>query len=1083
MVVGRRAGRVNWRAWAVTLRDSSSYHIVLEHAQARQLLQLVADGSAVFTVRGRNAVASAAARHEVFNVNMGSHVLELRVRFGAVEDDVCAYELGVLASREGAPGPAPKDALAVRLVDGDGDMPSEPAGAAGAARNAGIALSTCLLIVVMVVCCILLAISLHVSRSILTLPLAELRADAKRSRAVALPRAALARGADVAAVAAGELSRLKMDGVNARASAGADDSSSADASNAAGARGARAEAAGDARADAADVADAQLRSLDEEVRALAHRVGPDCPDEPPTAPLPIARHDPSRRVPSAERLRPSWVLPRSRLPNGTGARAAAELDAAAWWALHPPPEAGAPAAMPSSDAVVAACARLVSALECTADLGALQDAHAHGAVLKGSVEWARARNASGSGGAGAPMPPVVELYDGAQGEDASGTMSSASVRLTLSAAAAGGVASVRTCRLHSLLQQVRWAQGSGLAALTSALVGVARVDEAEARRAAPVQSAPGVGPPRVSGQLSVIGLGDSFWGLAAIDVLTRRSPLATGVHLGGKGTLSSRLAAQLGAPPGAFAPARNLHLCAEAPNPLVLRELWEAPETFSVAIDGKPLDGARAALLARAVRSHVPADNVPLVPSAECAAHIARWQPVAPCVGLRDEPPLTPADVGDGLPCLARARSVDAPSVGSAEPRAQPSTDRAPLSDAQPAGRTLLGGGGRARIEPWVGSHGAQPAARARRRLLGLATSDALSARASAEQGGDYERRTREQTPGERDTARESKGRARTAPRPQPASVPDGVEATAQAYRLALGRLALVELASPAADAAELDALASTLPPAIHNALLRMSARSSSGGEIDVGEAARSLRALAARAGVRCARVVRHSARAPGATVANRTLLALHACHGVHTVMHHYRGKGHKRRYVLFVDAHEPVPVHLVRDSDGGRIDFTRTGLTLKLLLALKPHAALRTSLVSQLVAMPLFEDMTTWNLYMSGSQLVYIDQDSQGQSYDRWLPHAAALISAVSAYRHMLEMLAPEQCGPNPTDALVLNGPWTPLVGSCTRKPPRGSVALATDAALPRCSNALARPNVLCHDKQCRDTFIDCAAAYAWNR
>jgi len=204
MVVGRRAGRVNWRAWAVTLRDSSSYHIVLEHAQARQLLQLVADGSAVFTVRGRNAVASAAARHEVFNVNMGSHVLELRVRFGAVEDDVCAYELGVLASREGAPGPAPKDALAVRLVDGDGDMPSEPAGAAGAARNAGIALSTCLLIVVMVVCCILLAISLHVSRSILTLPLAELRADAKRSRAVALPRAALARGADVAAVAAGE---------------------------------------------------------------------------------------------------------------------------------------------------------------------------------------------------------------------------------------------------------------------------------------------------------------------------------------------------------------------------------------------------------------------------------------------------------------------------------------------------------------------------------------------------------------------------------------------------------------------------------------------------------------------------------------------------------------------------------------------------------------------------------------------------------------------------------------------------------------------------------------------------------------
>mmetsp|Transcript_19634 Transcript_19634/g.49930 ORF Transcript_19634/g.49930 Transcript_19634/m.49930 type:complete len:135 (-) Transcript_19634:107-511(-) len=130
---------------------------------------------------------------------------------------------------------------------------------------------------------------------------------------------------------------------------------------------------------------------------------------------------------------------------------------------------------------------------------------------------------------------------------------------------------------------------------------------------------------------------------------------------------------------------------------------------------------------------------------------------------------------------------------------------------------------------------------------------------------------------------------------------------------------------------------------------------------------------------------------------------------------------------------------------------------------------------------MPLFEDMTTWNLYMTGSTMFYIDQDSQRQTYDRWLPHAAPLLSAVSSYRHTLELLAPEQCGPTPTDALVLSGPWTPLVGSCIRKQLRGPQAAAADAKLPRCSNALAKPNVLCHDLQCRDTFIDCAAAYPW--
>jgi hypothetical protein len=257
--------------------------------------------------------------------------------------------------------------------------------------------------------------------------------------------------------------------------------------------------------------------------------------------------------------------------------------------------------------------------------------------------------------------------------------------------------------------------------------------------------------------------------------------------------------------------------------------------------------------------------------------------------------------------------------------------------------------------------------------------------------------------------------------------------------------------------------------------LVRDAQKQAKAGEVDVDMAAQALQGLARRAGARCTRVVRHSAGAPGGG-AKRTMLALHMCQSVHAVMHHYKGQGHTRRYVLFVDGHQSPPVHLMRDSDGGRIDFTRTGLTLKLLLALKPHAALRGTLLSQLVAMPLFEDMTTWNLYMSGSELVYIDQDSQQQTYDRWLPHAAALISAVSSYRRVLELLAPESCGPDPPEALVLAGPWTPLVGSCTPKAVRGAAAAAS---LQRCSNALSKPNVLCHDRQCRDTFVDCAAAF----
>ncbi|KAJ1623101.1 hypothetical protein T492DRAFT_306210 [Pavlovales sp. CCMP2436] len=466
--------RTTWRAWAITLRDSSSYHLVLEHAHARTLLQLVADGSAVLSVRGRGAVASGAVRRERYAVNMGSHGLELRVRFGAAEADACAYELVAVPS--GSNKSAAKDAVAVKQVDGHGDMPDA---AKEAASRAAAECGACLAAVALVACLLVLA---------------------------ALP--CLAVGAFVFKVAGSQaLAQLGVAGV----SGNDNDTSSALAATlrreglgAETAEGSgRAEEGGDEEEERGEsmLAAGGPTVFGEQPTVTVRHGSAGCPTKGAFFPaLPIARLDGARRLPTAERLRPSWVVPRAQLPPGTTARAAAEIDADAWWAQHSMASPATPLAVPTAAIVRESAGRLLAALGCEADVRTLIAAHARGAVVKGSAEWAHAYNRTSAGGlaaaglaaagaaAGEGRPPVLELYAGPVGEDAAGAISSQHVRLS------DPDGQVRTCRLALLLEQVRWVESaSGLGALVSALTAVAAADSAEVEVIAVIAVAVGGG--------------------------------------------------------------------------------------------------------------------------------------------------------------------------------------------------------------------------------------------------------------------------------------------------------------------------------------------------------------------------------------------------------------------------------------------------------------------------------------------------------------------------------------------------------------------------------------------------------------
>lgn len=475
----------------MTLRDGSSYHVVLEHAIARQHLQLVADGSAVHTVRGRSAAASGVARGETHVVDMGSHTLELRVRFGAHDTDACAYELvlGSDAARSrgsSSQSHASKDPISVKLVDGDGDTQPQSRAGEGCACNGAAALVVCILCVGLLQCLLVTAaVPLHLLGLLRTSP-PPVAFEAERLRqplqsdmqASALTMGSVARGSErMPGVPAVEFDSLLE--------------------------------------DAADLSAVATDAFGAEARTLAHPAGCALHSMPPLPQLPlqISRWLADRKAPLAEQLRPRWVVPSAQHPAGTGARRAAELDASAWWVLHPPPAAHAQPARPTAEGVLASASAVLHGIGCDLDLRALQAAHASGRLVVGAAP-AAARNATGAAGGGpAGQHDVLTVSSSGGGADFGAEL----VQLT----EANG--RVRRCRLQTLGEQVRWTQGSGLPVLTSALAALARADELEADAAEEAARAAGVNCTHRRGQLSALGLGDSFWSLVALDLLARRS--------------------------------------------------------------------------------------------------------------------------------------------------------------------------------------------------------------------------------------------------------------------------------------------------------------------------------------------------------------------------------------------------------------------------------------------------------------------------------------------------------------------------------------------------------------------------------
>lgn len=489
----------------MALRDGSSYHIVLEHTPSRQLLQLVADGSAVLMLRGKQAAAAGAVRQEIVPVNMGSHALELHVRFGASDADACAYDL-CIPPRAGSP--SPKEPVTVRLVDSDTDGGGGSGGGGGggdggAARAAARRPPACVLLRVLcaVVLLALVALAFALRGASVSAGGRLGSGAAEGARTYGAAGAGAARPAAPAEGAAGvgapAEERRERRGLEHAAREPARAGAAAQPSSGGGGGGAAPRGAQPATPGAAGAAAA---------------AGAGCEQgEPPNPAAPVvSRWEPGVTLPPSHRLRPSWLVPDAQLPADGGVRRAAELDAAAWWASHPLPSAAHAARAPTEAEVGAALDALALGSGCTADLGAFRRAHARGALFKAP---ASANRTALEGAA----PFLIELVDSSALEDGGGAVHSKLARLS----ERGGV--VRQCRVHTLAQLMRWREGPGLRALTAALGALARSDELEAAVAAERAASVVGNVTRVPGQLSALGIGDAFWSLGALIVLARRS--------------------------------------------------------------------------------------------------------------------------------------------------------------------------------------------------------------------------------------------------------------------------------------------------------------------------------------------------------------------------------------------------------------------------------------------------------------------------------------------------------------------------------------------------------------------------------
>lgn len=152
-------------------------------------------------------------------------------------------------------------------------------------------------------------------------------------------------------------------------------------------------------------------------------------------------------------------------------------------------------------------------------------------------------------------------------------------------------------------------------------------------------------------------------------------------------------------------------------------------------------------------------------------------------------------------------------------------------------------------------------------------------------------------------------------------------------------------------------------------------------------------------------------------------------------VNHHYLSEidGHQRKYVMHIesppylkriyslpgDSSSSLPslpsfyhsnnnqysaVYLIREEDDSRIPYEHVyGVTLIFALRLHLHISQRQLLYSQFLQLPLYEDMTSWNVLITGSTLSYIDYDTQKETFDSDIVKVYRILEVLSNYKRTI--------------------------------------------------------------------------------
>ena len=142
-------------------------------------------------------------------------------------------------------------------------------------------------------------------------------------------------------------------------------------------------------------------------------------------------------------------------------------------------------------------------------------------------------------------------------------------------------------------------------------------------------------------------------------------------------------------------------------------------------------------------------------------------------------------------------------------------------------------------------------------------------------------------------------------------------------------------------------------------------------------------------------------------------------------VHHHYdyRKDGHTRTYEMsVVTGNERAPasavtthvnngvatkVWLTREQDRHIIPYnTINSITLIALLRMGIAPDMKKRAYKKFVSMPLYEDMTPWNVVMRGSDYKYIDYDTAGKKFDNLVPHAYEILEVLMNYKRTVEDL-----------------------------------------------------------------------------